>query len=38
MRNAVAIPVTVKHRIGIDDIDRYEDMARFVGNRFSSLC
>ena len=30
MREAVSIPVTVKHRIGIDDLDRYEDMARFV--------
>jgi tRNA-dihydrouridine synthase A len=30
MRSAVAIPVTVKHRIGIDDRDRYEDMLRFV--------
>ncbi len=30
MRGAVALPVTVKHRIGIDDLDRYEDMARFV--------
>lgn len=30
MRAVVDIPVTVKHRIGIDDIDRYEDMARFV--------
>ena len=30
MRDAVDLPVTVKHRIGIDDIDRYEDMARFV--------
>lgn len=30
MRAAVAIPVTVKHRIGIDDLDRYDDMARFV--------
>lgn len=30
MRNAVSIPVTVKHRIGIDDLDRYEDMERFV--------
>ncbi|PIE15889.1 MAG: tRNA dihydrouridine(20/20a) synthase DusA [Proteobacteria bacterium] len=30
MREAVAIPVTVKHRIGIDHIDRYEDMRRFV--------
>lgn len=30
MRAAVEVPVTVKHRIGIDDIDRYEDMERFV--------
>ena len=30
MRAAVSIPVTVKHRIGIDHLDRYEDMARFV--------
>ncbi len=30
MREAVALPITVKHRIGIDELDRYEDMARFV--------
>jgi tRNA-dihydrouridine synthase A len=30
MRAAVSVPVTVKHRIGIDDADRYEDLARFV--------
>jgi tRNA-dihydrouridine synthase A len=30
MRDVVSIPVTVKHRIGIDDLDRYEDMERFV--------
>jgi tRNA-dihydrouridine synthase A len=30
MREAVAVPVTVKHRIGFDDLDRYEDMLRFV--------
>ena len=30
MQNAVSIPVSVKHRIGIDDIDQYEDMNRFV--------
>lgn len=30
MRQAVSIPVTVKHRIGIDDRDRYEDLAEFV--------
>lgn len=30
MRATVDLPVTVKHRIGIDDLDRYEDMLRFV--------
>ena len=30
MRNQVNIPVTVKHRIGIDELDRYEDMFSFV--------
>ncbi|PPT07337.1 tRNA dihydrouridine synthase A [Geitlerinema sp. FC II] len=30
MRRAVDIPVTIKHRIGIDDRDRYEDLANFV--------
>jgi tRNA-dihydrouridine synthase A len=31
MRAAVAIPVTVKTRIGIDQRDSYEELARFVG-------
>lgn len=30
MQKVVNIPVTVKHRIGIDDRDRYEDMRDFV--------
>jgi tRNA-dihydrouridine synthase A len=30
MRGATDVPVTVKHRIGFDELDRYEDMARFV--------
>ncbi len=30
MQSQVNIPVTVKHRIGIDNQDRYEDMTRFV--------
>jgi tRNA-dihydrouridine synthase A len=30
MQSAASIPVTVKHRIGIDDRDRYEDLADFV--------
>lgn len=30
MRSVVAIPVTVKHRIGIDDLDSYDHLHRFV--------
>lgn len=30
MINTTKIPVTVKHRIGIDDLDSYEDMVNFV--------
>ena len=30
MQQATSLPVTVKHRIGIDNQDRYEDMANFV--------
>jgi tRNA-dihydrouridine synthase A len=30
MKAAVSVPVTVKHRIGVDDVDRYEDMLNFV--------
>jgi tRNA-dihydrouridine synthase A len=30
MRQAVRVPVTVKHRIGFDGLDRFEDMAGFV--------
>lgn len=30
MKKVVDIPVTVKHRIGIDDLDQYEDMKNFV--------
>ncbi len=30
MRSAVGIPVTVKHRIGVDERDRYEDLLAFV--------
>jgi tRNA-dihydrouridine synthase A len=30
MRNVTSIPVTVKHRIGVDELDRYEDMLHFV--------
>lgn len=30
MQKAVDLPITVKHRIGIDERDRYEDMTDFV--------
>jgi len=30
MRQATTLPVTVKHRIGIDGFERYEDLWRFV--------
>lgn len=30
MRANTSRPVTVKHRIGVDDLDRYEDLVRFV--------
>ena len=30
VRDSVAIPVSVKHRIGVDQLDRYQDMERFV--------
>ncbi len=38
MKAAVPIPVTVKHRIGIDDRDRYEDMAHFVETVAAAGC
>lgn len=31
MQDACTIPVTLKHRIGIDDLDSYDAMANFVG-------
>lgn len=38
MKAEVDIPVTVKHRIGIDDLDRYEDMLNFVSIVSQSNC
>lgn len=38
MREAVELPVTVKHRIGVDDRDRYEDMLRFVDRVAEAGC
>lgn len=30
MKRATSLPVTVKHRIGVDEVDGYDDMLRFV--------
>ena len=38
MQDAASIPVTVKHRIGIDDADSYEHMAEFVSTVAESGC
>ncbi|MEB3829930.1 tRNA dihydrouridine(20/20a) synthase DusA [Phormidium sp. CCY1219] len=38
MQKATNLPVTVKHRIGIDDRDRYEDMAHFVRTVSATGC
>lgn len=38
MRAACPLPVTVKHRIGFDDLDRYEDMLAFVDTVAGAGC
>lgn len=38
MRDATSIPVTIKHRIGIDDFDSYGFMLDFVGKTSESGC
>lgn len=38
MQNAVKIPVTIKHRIGIDDMEDYEGMVKFVSTVASAGC
>ena len=38
MQSAVSIPVTVKHRLGIDDIDSYEALVSFVETVKTSGC
>lgn len=30
MKKAVNIPVTVKCRLGVDDVDKYEDVKNFI--------
>lgn len=38
MQAAVDIPVTVKSRIGIDDMDEYEDLTRFIDGVAEAGC
>ena len=38
MQNAVNIPVTVKHRLGIDDMDSYEELVQFIETVKQSGC
>lgn len=38
MMAASPLPVSVKHRIGIDDLDRYEDMVTFVDTVAQTGC
>lgn len=38
MQNAVNIPVTVKHRIGIDDMEDYEGLVKFVSTIAKTGC
>jgi len=38
MKQACSLPVTVKHRIGIDDLDSYELLAKFVETVAKSGC
>ncbi len=38
MREACDIPVTVKHRIGIDEMESFEEMTHFVGSVAEAGC
>jgi tRNA-dihydrouridine synthase A len=38
MMAASPLPVSVKHRIGVDDLDRYEDMVNFVDTVAQTGC
>jgi tRNA-dihydrouridine synthase A len=38
MRQATTLPVTVKHRIGIDGLERYDDLAQFVRTVAQAAC
>ncbi|MEC7370069.1 MAG: tRNA dihydrouridine(20/20a) synthase DusA [Pseudomonadota bacterium] len=38
MQGSVSIPVTIKSRIGIDDLDSYEHFRDFIGTLYSAGC
>ncbi|OOZ80060.1 tRNA dihydrouridine(20/20a) synthase DusA [Solemya velum gill symbiont] len=38
MQETVSIPVTIKHRIGIDEQDSYEELVNFIGTVANSGC
>lgn len=38
MLDAVSTPVTIKHRIGIDEMDSYDELTRFMGTVAESGC
>lgn len=38
MRDAIDVPVTVKHRIGIDDKDSWQELCEFVGTVAEAGC
>ena len=38
MKSAVPLPITVKHRIGVDELDAYEDMLHFVDTVAGAGC
>ena len=38
MHDATDLPITVKHRIGVDEVDSYEDLLRFVEVVSESPC
>jgi tRNA-dihydrouridine synthase A len=38
MRDAVSVPVTVKHRIGVDERDSYAELVDFVGTLAEAGC
>ncbi len=38
MRAITDLPITVKHRIGVDQVDRYEDMCHFVDTVAQAGC